>query len=151
MTQPIEEFHFEYRETGQRLTWCRSCMAVAKRAWYLRNTEHQKERVKANRARAAAINQDAVWGYLATHPCVDCGESDPVVLQFDHLADKREGVGQMVRGFTWAQIEAEIAKCVVRCGNCHRRKTAREQGIYDAKHAFMRLEDEAVAYRLFDN
>jgi hypothetical protein len=36
-------------------------------------------------------------------------------------------------GFSWAAIEAEIEKCEVRCGNCHRRRTAREQGIYELK------------------
>ncbi len=37
------------------------------------------------------------------------------------------------RGFPWAIIEEEIARCEVRCANCHRIKTAREQGYYERK------------------
>jgi 5-methylcytosine-specific restriction endonuclease McrA len=116
-------------------------MAEYKREWYLRNTEHQKARVRENSERSIRDNQSRAWAYLGSHQCVDCGESDPVVLQFDHIRDKLRNVSQMLRqGFNWSAIEAEIAKCEVRCANCHRRKTAREQGLYERKAAFGRLQ-----------
>ena len=151
--KPIEDFHVEYRATGARLKWCRSCMAEAKHAWYLRNTQHQKDRVRANSARTTRENLERAWTYLSSHACVDCGETDPIVLQFDHVTGvKRTSLAQMVRsGFHWESIEVEIAKCVVRCGNCHRRKTAKEQGYHDAKHSHLKLEDAAGVYTTFDN
>jgi len=62
--------------------------------------------------------------YFETHPCVDCGERDPVVLEFDHLADKSFCIGGAIHDRKWQSILDEIAKCVVVCANCHRRRTA---------------------------
>ena len=63
-----------------------------------------------------------------THPCVDCGETDPVVLEFDHLRDKRFAIRLSAHGRNWQTILDEIEKCEVVCANCHRRRTARRRG-----------------------
>jgi hypothetical protein len=45
------------------------------------------------------------------------------VLQFDHVRGlKRREVSTMLV-FSLASIDAEIAKCEVRCANCHTRVT----------------------------
>jgi hypothetical protein len=68
--------------------------------------------------------------YLLSHPCIDCGESDPVVLEFDHVhGDKLCNVSHMFSS-SKARLAAEIAKCVIRCANCHRRKTAAQFNYY---------------------
>jgi len=56
--------------------------------------------------------------------CMDCGETNPIVLDFDHLKDKKYNVSRMIHdGFSWAAIKKEIAKCEVVCANCHRIRT----------------------------
>jgi hypothetical protein len=61
---------------------------------------------------------------LEARSCVDCGEGDPVVLDFDHRADKRGDVSKLAAwGVSIATLQREIAKCDVRCANCHRRRT----------------------------
>jgi hypothetical protein len=143
----LDEFSIRYRETGELQPWCRTCMAEYKRDWYVRNRDHQLERVRENHERTKRENQDRAWDYLGQHGCVDCGEPDPVVLQFDHLGDKRRDVSYMLlSGFTWANIRIEIDKCAVRCGNCHRRKTARDLGLYERKRAFVKVEEPRASY-----
>ena len=62
--------------------------------------------------------------YLLDHPCVDCGEDDICCLDFDHLRNKRFKISRMLQsGHAWKTILPEIKKCVVRCANCHRKKT----------------------------
>lgn len=132
--KPLDEFGFRFPKLGIRHSWCKACFAEYKRLWYSRNRERHLARVKSATAVTLSENQQRVWEYLALHPCVDCGETDPVVLQFDHRRDKRMDVSDMCRSFGWPVILAEILKCEVRCANCHTRRTARERGIYLRKH-----------------
>jgi hypothetical protein len=77
-----------------------------------------------------------VLHYLADHPCVDCGEKDLVVLQFDHVRGKKiENISLMIRlGYSEEAIHKEIAKCEVRCANCHARRTAIQQNWTKARY-----------------
>lgn len=78
--------------------------------------------------RWAIKNARRVFDYLLEHPCVDCGEPDPVVLDFDHRVPGEKSFNICVRRLDtgWDKIKAEIDKCDVRCANCHRRRTARQ-------------------------
>lgn len=67
--------------------------------------------------------------YLKTHPCIDCGESDPIVLDFDHRNPntKYRSISQiMAQCLGINKLIEEIEKCDVRCANCHRRKHYKE-------------------------
>jgi len=56
--------------------------------------------------------------------CVDCGETNHIVLDFDHLKNKKYGISRMIHdGFSWQAIKKEIEKCEVVCSNCHRIRT----------------------------
>ena len=74
--------------------------------------------------------RDWLLAYLLEHPCVDCGEDDPVVLEFDHNRDKEFDIGSAIpKGYSLKRVQAEVDKCEVRCANCHRRKTYKERGL----------------------
>ena len=104
--------------------------AEYQRAYYERNKLKVKEQAAASNKRRRQSHREKIRAYLAANPCVDCGEKDPVVLEFDHRdpSQKSFSIGEAGhRTWCWELIEAEIAKCEVRCANCHRRRTARQR------------------------
>src|SRR2546428_3678828 len=122
--KPLEAFPPVRRGEPKLQTWCRDCFAAYGREYYRKNRETQKARLLRNVAATRGENRRRIIEYPATHPCVDCGETDMVVLEFDHLGDKVADVSAYANGGrTWARIQAEIEKCEVRCANCHRRRT----------------------------
>lgn len=60
---------------------------------------------------------------------MDCGESDPIVLEFDHVqGKKRFSISECIyQNWSIEDLEKEMNKCEIRCANCHRRKTAKER------------------------
>lgn len=70
--------------------------------------------------------RDNLLDYLSTKKCIDCGENDPVVLDFDHRepSNKFKSIARMLSGhYSWESLQKEIIKCEIRCANCHRRKS----------------------------
>lgn len=126
----IEEFAFANMTTGRRQDHCRSCHAAYRRAHYLANKEDYVRRAIAQVNARRAVNRREIYAYLREHPCVDCGETDVLVLEFDHRdrALKWKPVGVLAVGKRWPVVRAEIEKCCVRCVNCHRRRTAAQMG-----------------------
>jgi len=61
--------------------------------------------------------------------CTDCGEKDPIVLEFDHKepAHKELDVSRLI-GKSIKRLQKEIDKCEVVCANCHKRRTAKMFG-----------------------
>lgn len=125
-TKALDQFPPVRRSEPETLQpWCRGCFSEANKRNYWRNPERERARVLLLKTRKREENRRRAIEFLLAHPCVDCGEKDIVALQFDHLRDKKFNVSTMIaNGSSWKRIEAEIAKCVVRCANCHRLKTA---------------------------
>ena len=67
---------------------------------------------------------------MVTHPCIDCGEADPRLLEFDHVrGKKKDSVSVLADGdYALGRVKKEISFCEVRCANCHRRKTYDDRG-----------------------
>lgn len=121
----FEDFHKHKKSSDGRQPYCKVCMK-ARNAAYYRATPERNEQRGMSRLRMREAARTFVIDYLRKNPCVDCGESDPVVLEFDHVRGVKDiEVSVMVsRGFGIERISEEITKCDVRCANCHRRITA---------------------------
>jgi len=129
--QPITEFAFKDKAKGRRRSQCRACQRTYVKRHYHRNKDYYKDKARARNASVKCLHYEKLYAYLAEHPCIDCGETDIVVLELDHRerGTKVMAVTSLVRGaYGWDAIEAEIKKCDVRCANCHRRRTAKQFG-----------------------
>ncbi len=79
-------------------------------------------------------NKQIIQEYLQNHPCIDCGNSDIRVLEFDHVRGIKKGNISHAMREAWSieRLQLEIDKCEVRCCNCHRIVT-RERKQYSNK------------------
>lgn len=126
----VEQFAFADMRTGARQTHCRVCHAAYRRAHYVANKPDYIRRAIAQVSGRRAQNRREIYEYLKLHPCVDCGESDVMVLEFDHRDRelKWKAIGVLAVTKRWQRVLDEIGKCDVRCVNCHRRRTAHQLG-----------------------
>jgi hypothetical protein len=121
----VAEFPINRKRGDGRGTMCKACKKVYNVGYYARTKERHNPARAERRRRAVAEAQRRVYGYLQTHPCVDCGETDIVVLDFDHQGNKIAEINlMMASGLAWETILGEIAQCEVVCSNDHRRRTA---------------------------
>lgn len=95
------------------------------RKHYLNHTATVKDRAVKFKRIARERNREYIDLFLSNHPCVDCGESDIVVLEFDHVKGAKimAVVNAINRAWSISKLKKEIDKCEVRCANCHRRIT----------------------------
>src|SRR5215210_106977 len=88
------EFPSKRKAADGRASWCRSCFRDNWRKRYYGNHDLYKQRHSESRNRLRYEKARRVYEYLKQHSCVDCGEADPIVLEFDHKieSDKFESV-----------------------------------------------------------
>lgn len=125
-----DEFAWRRIDKGQRDSYCRPCRSAYKKEHYARNKKRYMKQAQKWKKNQLLERMEWLIQYLEDHPCVDCGETDVLVLQFDHRGDEPKSfdVVQGVRSRRWPAVLAEIEKCDVRCANCHRRVTAERAG-----------------------
>jgi hypothetical protein len=104
---------------------CKSCYYTIRRKWYEAKQDHHKAKVAERRKKLLPELHLWMASYLKEHPCVDCGNDDILVLEFDHIEDNKEhNVGTLLKNYlNLEKVKNEVAKCEVRCVNCHRKIT----------------------------
>jgi hypothetical protein len=129
----IRDFNKNKNKSDGFNSICRVCSNNRSKKYYSDNTEHHKKVIKDRNKKYKTENRDKLIQYLLSHNCVDCGESNIIVLDFDHKDDvlKVDNISNLINsGCKWDKIRNEIDKCDVRCANCHRIRTSKQQGWY---------------------
>lgn len=124
--KPIESFAKNSERRDGLQTRCKACQTAYAKLRY----QGSKERFRESNNKRKIRNQIAVYEYLLKKKCEDCGVANPVVLTFDHVrGEKRGTVSDMVKqSLSLATIWDEVAKCEIRCFNCHMIKDSQRRG-----------------------
>lgn len=129
--KPLDEFRKQVKAKDGHQSACKECQSKRDRADYMK--PGRKEQITGRRNRLYKQHQHLIYTHLLEHPCVDCDNDDPVVLQFDHVrGSKRCDVSRLVGRTSTMQLLEEMDKCEVRCANCHTKKTAKDFGWFKA-------------------
>ncbi len=102
---------------------CKDCQRDYNRNLYA-TSEKRRSQIREVDKKLLDKKREKIVEYKQSKGCKDCGNKNPVVLDFDHLSDKVSNVSDLiVRRVAWKFVEAEIEKCEVVCANCHRIRT----------------------------
>lgn len=137
----LDEKDYNWRYKGKlRATYCKECSRKEIKKHYYSNKDYYLNKAKKRNRKLKQEIVKYLGNYLSNHCCVDCNESNIIVLEFDHRdsSTKSYDLNTMIKnGKSLKQIEIEVAKCDIRCANCHRKKTAKENNSW--KIDFKRL------------
>lgn len=125
---PVSAFGRNRRNPDGISTWCRAC-SVKDARYRTTSCPERHARAKRRVMEKTLEGRAAVREYLRAHGCIDCGESDPDVLEFDHRVRRNGDRGLTIGRFILnpRRLAEEMAACDVRCANCHRRRHAWER------------------------
>lgn len=141
-----EEKHFKWKNRAKRKrqSICPSCQSVASKKHYQNNKNKYLKRARENNRRYYFNNHKKLFEYLKDKCCTDCGETDSVVLEFDHVKEKTSNVCDLMnQRVSWEKVLKEISKCEIRCANCHRRITFKRGNFIKYQLSTYSLKDKA--------
>jgi len=126
-----DHFSYKNKKKGILKKICKDCHSDYRRQHYLNNKEKYIEKARKWNRKQGKIIKEYLYKILSQSECIDCGENDILVLEFDHIENKKNSISKMYKNrYSLTAIDEELEKCVVRCANCHRRKTAQESNFW---------------------
>lgn len=144
----VKDFNKSKAQTDGLNKICRQCSNENSKKYYYKNPIKHKEETKKWKKEKDLEIRTFIIDFLIKNPCIDCGEKNIIVLDFDHKdgVEKVFEISEMVsKRKSIKLIKKEIEKCDVKCANCHRIRTAKQLNTY--KYVFMQLKNSIVAQR----
>lgn len=128
LSKNVGDFHWKNKSKNLRSSMCKLCHKLYRNEHYHRNRSKRIEQAKNRRKKHADYLFKITFDILKNNSCVDCGEKDIIVLDFDHRDSKNFDISTLVHSAcSEEKLLNELDKCDIRCANCHRRKTAKTQ------------------------
>jgi hypothetical protein len=89
--QPKDESEFDFRSKKDKIrrTKCKSCCRDYTRTHYENNKSDYIQRAKIFSKKQFSTNRMNLWEWFQGKSCVDCGNTDRRVFEFDHKYDKK--------------------------------------------------------------
>lgn len=128
-----EEFNFKNKKTGLIQSKCKICTRSQSKKHYDKNKDYYIEKAKVAKETLKERNRMYIWEILRKSKCVDCGNGDPLVLDFDHIMDKNKEISKLIFSAGIEVLQQEVKKCEIRCCNCHKIKTHKVDNILNWK------------------
>jgi 5-methylcytosine-specific restriction endonuclease McrA len=132
-----QEFFYRNKLAEKLHAQCKNCYVLKRRQiWrdhYYKYGSGYRERAVERSRRIKDALRGQMMQYLSDKGCVSCGNTDIRVLEFDHIDPKTKSFSiarAIASTLSWENILKEIAKCQILCANCHKIKTAEQQGWY---------------------
>jgi hypothetical protein len=127
--QPRSSFSRRSRSPDGLRYDCKLCALKAQQKWKRKqknkNTNTQSTNTKNDTVIVVGTTiMRGLFEFWRTHPCVDCGESRPLCLEFDLNVNDAASNILLERYDNWPQILKVIEKYQVRCANCKKINTA---------------------------
>lgn len=115
----------EFNRKGDKLQpQCRLCDNASSREYYALNREKHKKIILERKKKLRGAVQILYCKWLLEHPCVDCYETNILLLEPDHLRDKSYNISNMINlCHSWESVLKELDKCEIVCKNCHALRT----------------------------
>lgn len=133
-SKELSDYSWKNQKKGWRHGFCKSCHSLYRKDHYAENKKKYLLKAREWNKKQTDFLRKFIYSYLSNHHCVDCGNKDIRVLDFDHEGKKLMGIAQMIRNcHSIASVENEIKVCKVRCANCHRIKTFTKGNFWKSK------------------
>lgn len=126
LDKDLDQFAWRSKKAGTRQAYCKSCHLAYRQLHY----EDNRQKYIDKAARWREEQKVIFYHWLSSQSCLDCGNPDMRVLEFDHLDDKSYAIADKIGRVKFEILQEEIAKCDVVCANCHKIRTAERGEFY---------------------
>ena len=137
LMKEISNFRRDRRARDGYQAKCKDCFKKSEKIAKRHKEPVRKQYLKNRQSLLVDKCKTIVINHLKSSVCVDCGENDILVLDFDHIDPhtKEFSISRLVlRGTSTQRLKKEMAKCEIRCANCHRKRTAIQFGSWKIQH-----------------